>query len=63
MRDDQLFDYIVESKFGKRLTAAQVEQLFQAFLALARMDPDFSQPTAIPRPRPMPHRKPAVALP
>ena len=40
IRDDQLHDYIVESKKGKRLTPKEV--IARAFAALARMDPHFS---------------------
>ncbi len=41
IRDDQLFDYIVESKWGKKLKQDEVQRIAQAFLALAHMDTDF----------------------
>jgi Ca2+/Na+ antiporter len=40
VRDEQLYDYIVEKK--KKLTKKEMESILQAFLALARMDKDFS---------------------
>jgi hypothetical protein len=40
--DDSLFKYIVDSKFGKRLSAEEVDAVARAFSSLARMDPDFS---------------------
>jgi hypothetical protein len=52
IRDDQLFDYIVESKRDKKLTKPEVEAIAQAFLGLAHMDKDFTAkapPTARPR--------------
>ncbi len=42
IRDDQLFDYIVEKDFGKRLNRDAVEQIAQAFLGLAHMNSDFT---------------------
>ena len=42
IRDDQVFDYIVESKRGNKLTREQVETIAQAFLGLAHMDADFT---------------------
>jgi len=41
IRDEQLFDYIVESKKGKKLTKEEVDKIAQGFLALAHMDKDF----------------------
>jgi hypothetical protein len=38
IRDDQLYDYIVEKDYGKRLKQEDVERLAQAFLGLAHMD-------------------------
>lgn len=43
IRDDQLFDYIVERNFGKRLNTKQVEEIGNAFLTLARLDSDFAE--------------------
>ena len=43
IRDDQLYDYIVESKKGKKLTTKEVKTIARAFAALARMDPGFSE--------------------
>jgi hypothetical protein len=44
--DERLWDYIVENRRGRILTAPQVESIAQAFFALARMDKGFeSQPT------------------
>jgi hypothetical protein len=42
IRDDRLLKYIVDSKFGKGLTAEEVDSVARAFSSLARMDPDFS---------------------
>ncbi len=42
VKDEQLYDYIVESKKGERLTQKEIESISQAFLALARMDKGFS---------------------
>lgn len=42
IRDEQLYDYIVESKRGRKLAAAEVEKIAQAFLGLAHMDADFT---------------------
>jgi hypothetical protein len=41
IRDEQLHDYIVERKGGKRLSTKEVKTVARAFAALARMDPDF----------------------
>jgi hypothetical protein len=43
VRDEQLYDYIVEKKFGKHLHPEEVQTLAQAFLALAHMDRDFTE--------------------
>jgi len=40
--DDQLFEYIVQRKKGKRLTEKDVGTIAQAFLGLAQMDADFT---------------------
>lgn len=48
IRDDQLFDYIVEKNFGKRLSQTHVEQVAQAFLGLAHMDSDFTDRASLP---------------
>jgi hypothetical protein len=45
IREDQLVDYIVESKFGKRLKPEDVDRIGQAFLGLAHMDKDFTGKT------------------
>lgn len=42
MRDDQIHDYIVESKRSNKLNKEQVKKLAGAFAALARMDIDFA---------------------
>lgn len=42
LRDDQLFGYIVESKFGTKLKQSEVDRIAQAFLALAQMDVEFT---------------------
>jgi len=42
LREDQLIDYIVLSKFGKKLNKQEVENISQAFLALAHMEVDFT---------------------
>lgn len=41
VRDEQLYDYIVENKKSKKLSKKETESISQAFLALARMDKDF----------------------
>jgi hypothetical protein len=41
IRDDRFFKYIVDSKFGKRLSAEEVDAVAHASSSLARMDPDF----------------------
>ena len=41
IRGDRLSKYIVDSKFGKRLSAEEVDAVARAFSSLARMDPDF----------------------
>ena len=41
IRDDRLFKYIVDSKFGNQLSAEEVDAVARAFSSLARMDPDF----------------------
>ena len=41
IRDDRLLKYIVDSKFGKRLSAEEVAASARAFSSLARMDLDF----------------------
>jgi hypothetical protein len=43
IRDDQLHDYIVESKRGSKLTKEQVETIARAFLGLANMEKDFTE--------------------
>jgi hypothetical protein len=52
IRDEQLHDYIVESKRGNKLKKEQVETIAQAFLGLAHMDKDFTAKAKQPeRPR------------
>jgi hypothetical protein len=41
VKDEQLYDYIVENKKAKKLSQKEIESISQAFLALARMDKDF----------------------
>ena len=43
VRDDQLYEYIVEKNFGRRLRPDQVQGIAQAFLGLAHMDREFAQ--------------------
>ena len=43
LRDEQLFDYIVASKPGKRLTTEEVDKIAQALAALAHLDKDFTE--------------------
>jgi hypothetical protein len=43
IKDEQLYDYIVENKKAKKLSQKEIEAISQAFLALARMDKDFGQ--------------------
>lgn len=42
VKDEQLYDYIVENKKSKKLSKKEIDSISQAFLALARMDKDFS---------------------
>ena len=41
--DDQIFDYIAEKDFGKKLKAEEISQIAQAFLGLAHMDKEFGR--------------------
>lgn len=43
IRDDQLYEYIVEKSFGDTLEPDEAERIAQAFLAVARMDKDFDR--------------------
>ena len=43
MKDEQLYDYIVEDKKGKTLSEKEIDSISQAFLALARMDKGFAE--------------------
>jgi hypothetical protein len=43
VKDEQLYDYIVENKKSKKLSQKEIESISQAFLALDRMDKDFGQ--------------------
>ncbi|MGE5305085.1 MAG: hypothetical protein ACM3TN_17375 [Alphaproteobacteria bacterium] len=36
-----MYDYIVESKTGRKLNKQEIDSIAQAFLALARMDRQF----------------------
>jgi hypothetical protein len=45
IRDEQLNDYIVQSKPAKKLAREEVDKIAQAFLGLAHMDADFTQRT------------------
>jgi hypothetical protein len=49
IREDQIYDYIVEKDFGRKLEASEAQRIAQAFLAVARMDKDFGQaePTTV----------------
>ncbi len=42
VKDEQLYDYIVENKKGRRFSSKEIESISQSFLALARMDKDFA---------------------
>lgn len=42
VKEEQLYDYIVENKRSKKLNKKEIESISQAFLALARMDKDFN---------------------
>lgn len=42
VKEEQLYEYIVENKKAKKLSQKEVDSISQAFLALARMDKDFS---------------------
>ena len=42
VRDEQLYDYIVGDKRGRKLSPKEAKTIAQAFLALARMDADFA---------------------
>jgi hypothetical protein len=45
IREDQLFDYIVNRESGKKLSLEAVEKISQAFLGLATMEAGFSEET------------------
>jgi hypothetical protein len=47
--DDQLFNYIVESDYGKKLKPEEVSRIAQAFLGLAHMDKEFGRPALRPQ--------------
>lgn len=42
VKDEQLYDYIVENKKGRKLNSKEIESISQSFLALARMDKGFA---------------------
>lgn len=48
IRDDQVFEYIVERDSRRRIKPDDARQIAQAFRALARMDQGFSKPPAEP---------------
>ncbi len=48
IRDEQLHDYIVNKKLGGRLSPAAVQNLAQAFLALAHMERGFTERSSPP---------------
>ncbi|MGH7939818.1 MAG: hypothetical protein ACREFR_01945, partial [Limisphaerales bacterium] len=48
IREVQLWDYIVESKRGKKLSGGEVELIARAFATLARMDPGFDSESTTP---------------
>ncbi len=48
IRDDQLFDHIVENQRSQKLTKQEVDTIAQAFLGLAHMDADFTASVAQP---------------
>ena len=41
--DDQLFNYVAEKDFGKKLKVEEINQIAQAFLGLAHMDKEFGR--------------------
>lgn len=41
IKDEQLYDYIVENKRPNKLTNKEIDSISRAFLALARMDKEF----------------------
>jgi hypothetical protein len=45
--DDQLFTYIAEKDFGKKLKSEEINQIAQAFLGLAHMDKEFGRGTKL----------------
>lgn len=46
VRDDQLYDYIVETKYAKKLSPEEISRISQAFLGPAHMDKEFGRPAA-----------------
>jgi hypothetical protein len=42
VKDEQLYDYVVENKKGRKLNKKEIESISQSFFALARMDKDFA---------------------
>ena len=49
LKDERLYDYIVENKTGKRLTKKEVESVAQAFVALAINDKERGTGTLLSR--------------
>lgn len=49
IREDQLWNYIVENKITTNLNANEIEKLAQAFLALATMDREFQPNKSTPQ--------------
>jgi len=45
--DDQLYSYIAEKEFGKKLTTEEIGRIAQAFLGLAHMDKEFGRGTKL----------------
>ena len=45
--DDQLYSYIAEKDFGKKLAADEISRIAQAFLGLAHMDKEFGRGTKL----------------
>jgi hypothetical protein len=59
VRDDKLYDYIVEKDYGNRLGPGEVQRLAQAFLGLAHMDREFGHPSPdAPAPAPASRKQP-----
>lgn len=62
IRDDQLFTYIVEKEFGRKLKRNEADRIAQAFLGLAHMDKDFTSRSYVPAKSPKSRSQPPMSV-